>query len=69
VTSSDADESVYVKARAATLPPTMAAVPVKPIFFDLALNHIDYDRETIARRAGKRVGSLGGLFGGLWGRR
>lgn len=50
----------------------MTSVPCKPLFFDLALNHIDFPSlddkiETKKQAAGPAVGGLTGLVKGLWG--
>ncbi|KAI9592666.1 hypothetical protein BDF19DRAFT_425071 [Syncephalis fuscata] len=52
-----------------SFPPNMQPVSVKPVFFDLALNYIDYDADTIATRGGKKGQGITGLLGGLWGRK
>ncbi|KAI8054232.1 hypothetical protein BDF22DRAFT_677964 [Syncephalis plumigaleata] len=52
-----------------TFPPAIQPIAVKPVFFDLALNFIDYDTDTIATKGGKKGQGLSGLLGGLWGRK
>ncbi|KAJ2795842.1 signal recognition particle subunit srp68, partial [Coemansia guatemalensis] len=49
----------------------VAAVPVKPLFYDLAAAAIDFDMAAIDERASKQGGASGGLgaiIGSLWGR-
>ncbi|KAJ1940603.1 hypothetical protein FBU59_003761, partial [Linderina macrospora] len=48
-----------------------AAVPVKPLFYDLAAATIDFDMDAVAAKAGKQAkqGKLSSLIGGLWGSR
>ncbi|XP_071527965.1 signal recognition particle subunit SRP68 [Panulirus ornatus] len=56
----------------AQVPSPMTSVPCKPLFFDLALNHIDFPSlddkiETKKQAAGVGVGGLTGLVKGFWG--
>lgn len=51
-----------------SFPPAIQPVPTKPVFFDMALNFIDYDVDAIATRGGRKRAGLGGLLGGLWNR-
>ncbi|KAJ2785476.1 signal recognition particle subunit srp68 [Coemansia interrupta] len=49
--------------------PAFAAVPAKPLFYDLAAGAVDFDMAAIDARAGgsaKAGGGLGSLIGGLW---
>ncbi|KAJ2082058.1 signal recognition particle subunit srp68 [Coemansia sp. RSA 988] len=47
----------------------VAAVPVKPLFYDLAAADIDFDMAAIDERASKQGGGgLGAIIGSLWGR-
>ncbi|PIA15283.1 hypothetical protein COEREDRAFT_16169 [Coemansia reversa NRRL 1564] len=48
----------------------VVAVPVKPLFYDLAAAAIDFDMATIDARASKQSGGgkLGAIIGSLWGR-
>ncbi|KAF9376439.1 signal recognition particle subunit srp68 [Podila verticillata] len=54
-------------------PPALQAIPAKPLFFDIAFNHMDYNHDTIAERSGRpkaqNEGSSGGWFGSIWGRK
>ncbi|XP_042880131.1 signal recognition particle subunit SRP68-like [Penaeus japonicus] len=56
----------------AQVPPLMVSVPCKPLFFDLALNHIDFPSlddkiETKKQTQAAAGGGLTGLVKGLWG--
>lgn len=57
----------------AQVPPPMTSVPCKPLFFDLALNHIEFpsldDKVEIKKQtpAAAASGGLTGLVKGLWG--
>lgn len=56
----------------AQVPPHMLSVPCKPLFFDLALNHIDFPSlddkiETKKQAPAAASGGLTGLVKGLWG--
>lgn len=66
--------------RVLTLPPAMSAVPCKPLFFDLALNHVTFpsvdhklpviERPEGAQQKDTAAGQPAGLTGlvkGLWG--
>lgn len=66
--------------RVLTLPPAMSPVPCKPLFFDLALNHVTFpsvdhklpvtERPEGAQQKDEAAGQPGGLSGlvkGLWG--
>ncbi|KAJ1799705.1 signal recognition particle subunit srp68 [Coemansia sp. RSA 2399] len=47
------------------------AVPMKPLFYDLAAPAIDFDMATIEEKAGKQAAGgskLGSIIGSLWGR-
>ena len=72
----------FVDAPAATericqMPPPMQPVPCKPLFFDLALNHMSFPdlsselgHPTAATNAAQKTAQPGGLTGfvkGLWG--
>ncbi|KAJ2494716.1 hypothetical protein IWW47_004455, partial [Coemansia sp. RSA 2052] len=50
-----------------------AAVPIKPLFYDLAAANIDFDLDAIGQRSGKSAASgsskLGSIIGSLWGSR
>ncbi|KAL7640248.1 UNVERIFIED_CONTAM: hypothetical protein RMT77_009662 [Armadillidium vulgare] len=68
------DESLLSKnPKVAPVPPEMESVPCKPLFFDLALNHVDFpsleDKEQRANSPAKQqqVGGIRGLVKGLWG--
>ncbi|KAG0246837.1 hypothetical protein B0O80DRAFT_499200 [Mortierella sp. GBAus27b] len=54
-------------------PPTLQAIPAKPLFFDIAFNHMEYDLDGLAERAGhpksQQSESSGGWFGSIWGRK
>ncbi|KAF9213916.1 signal recognition particle subunit srp68 [Podila verticillata] len=54
-------------------PPALQAIPAKPLFFDIAFNHMDYNHDAIAERSGRpkaqNEGSSGGWFGSIWGRK
>ncbi|KAG0364215.1 hypothetical protein BC939DRAFT_466896 [Gamsiella multidivaricata] len=55
-------------------PPTLQAIPAKPLFFDIAFNHINYNHSALAERAGhpkaaQQGESSGGWFGSIWGRK
>ena len=59
--------------RIAPVPPSMIAVPCKPLFFDLAYNHIEFptleDKVETKKTAANVSGDPGGLTGlvkGLW---
>lgn len=50
------------------LPPTMAPVPCKPLFFDLALNHISFPSLAENMENKKSTGAgITGFVKGLWG--
>lgn len=54
------------------VPSPMKSVPCKPLFFDLALNHVEFPSlddkiETKKQAPGASVGGLTGLVKGLWG--
>nr|CAG4645475.1 EOG090X04NF [Lynceus sp. MCZ IZ 141354] len=52
------------------LPPAMRAVPCKPLFFDLALNHVqfpDLSDKVESRKAVTAGAGLSGFVKGLWG--
>ncbi|KAG7163508.1 Signal recognition particle subunit SRP68-like [Homarus americanus] len=57
----------------AQVPSPMTSVPCKPLFFDLALNHVDFpslDDKTETKKQASGAGVGGGLTGlvkGLWG--
>ncbi|KAH8556197.1 hypothetical protein BGW37DRAFT_471473 [Umbelopsis sp. PMI_123] len=48
-------------------PPTFQPIPMKPMLFDLALNHVEYP-ESLSTRTGKAQ-ATGGWFGGWFGRK
>ncbi|KAF9433553.1 signal recognition particle subunit srp68, partial [Entomortierella beljakovae] len=51
-------------------PPALQAIPAKPLFFDIAFNHMDYDHDTIAERAGHakaQQGESSGWLRSIWG--
>ncbi|KAK3816919.1 MAG: hypothetical protein JOS17DRAFT_838631 [Linnemannia elongata] len=55
-------------------PPALQPIPAKPLFFDIAFNHMDYNHDALATRAGRpKAGqsesSGGGWFGSIWGRK
>ncbi|KAF9284063.1 signal recognition particle subunit srp68 [Mortierella antarctica] len=54
-------------------PPALQPIPAKPLFFDIAFNHMDYNHDAIAERSGRpkaqNEGSSGGWFGSIWGRK
>ncbi|KAI1298295.1 signal recognition particle subunit srp68 [Mortierella claussenii] len=54
-------------------PPSLQAIPAKPLFFDIAFNHMDYDHDALAAKAGhprsQQSESSGGWFGSIWGRK
>ncbi|KAF9997663.1 signal recognition particle subunit srp68 [Entomortierella chlamydospora] len=53
-------------------PPAFQAIPAKPLFFDIAFNHMDYDHNALAERAGHpkvQQSESGGWFGSIWGRK
>ena len=63
------DDSLTSKnPRVACVPPAMVGVPCKPLFFDLALNYVDYpdisDKENAPEQ---QAGGIRGLVKGLWG--
>ena len=50
----------------ASLPPDYQALPCKPLFFDLALNHVEFP--SLAHQAEKKPGGITGLVKGwIWG--
>ena len=50
------------------LPPTMVPVPCKPLFFDLALNHISFPSLAENMENKKSTGAgITGFVKGLWG--
>ena len=58
--------------RVAQVPPPMTSVSCKPLFFDLALNHVEFpsldDKTETKKQAAAGVsGGLTGLVKGLWG--
>jgi signal recognition particle subunit SRP68 len=50
----------------ASFPPNYAPVPHKPLFFDLALNNVEYPslEHRVERKAGGITGFVKGLFWG-----
>ncbi|KAF9341572.1 signal recognition particle subunit srp68 [Linnemannia elongata] len=55
-------------------PPALQPIPAKPLFFDIAFNHMDYNHDALAARAGRpkaaqSESSGGGWFGSIWGRK
>ncbi|KAG0318187.1 signal recognition particle subunit srp68 [Dissophora globulifera] len=55
-------------------PPNLQAIPAKPLFFDIAFNHMNYQHDALAERAGRARASqqgesAGGWFGSIWGRK
>lgn len=55
-------------------PPALQPIPAKPLFFDIAFNHMEYDLDSLAERAGRpkaaqSESSGGGWFGSIWGRK
>ncbi|KAF9161771.1 signal recognition particle subunit srp68 [Actinomortierella ambigua] len=56
-------------------PPALEPIPAKPLFFDIAFNHMDYKMDRIAERAGRPKDAAqsqqqgGGWFGSIWGRK
>ncbi len=56
-----------VKPLLATLPPNYQPIPHKPLFFDLALNHVQYP--SLEHRVEKKPGGITGFVKGLisWG--
>lgn len=54
------------KVTLAPMPPDYQALPCKPLFFDLALNHVAFP--SLAHRAEKKQGGITGLVKGwIWG--
>lgn len=55
----------------AQVPPPMTSVSCKPLFFDLALNHVDFpsldDKIETKKQPAQGTGGLTGLVKGLWG--
>ena len=50
----------------APLPPNYEPIPHKPLFFDLALNHVEYP--SLEHRVEKKAGGITGFVKGLlWG--
>ncbi|CAG8619265.1 38406_t:CDS:10 [Gigaspora margarita] len=50
-------------------PPEFTPIPAKPLFFDIAFNHVDFP-SSLPQRAGRKQdgsGRFGGFFGSLWG--
>jgi signal recognition particle subunit SRP68 len=47
-------------------PPELKAIPCKPLFFDLALNHVELPDLSQETSTGTRTG-LTGFVKGLWG--
>ncbi|KAG0027539.1 signal recognition particle subunit srp68 [Podila clonocystis] len=54
-------------------PPALQPIPAKPLFFDIAFNHLDYNHDAIAERSGRpkaqNEGSSSSWFGSIWGRK
>ncbi|KAF9933910.1 signal recognition particle subunit srp68 [Linnemannia zychae] len=55
-------------------PPALQPIPAKPLFFDIAFNHMEYNLDALAERAGRPKASQnessgGGWFGSIWGRK
>ncbi|KAG0229753.1 signal recognition particle subunit srp68 [Actinomortierella wolfii] len=54
-------------------PPALEPIPAKPLFFDIAYNHMEYKMDRIAERAGRSKETArpqsGGWFGSIWGRK
>ncbi|CAG8439666.1 7635_t:CDS:10 [Scutellospora calospora] len=50
-------------------PPEFTPIPAKPLFFDIAFNHVDFPSSLSQRAGRKQDGSsrFGGFFGSLWG--
>jgi len=49
------------------VPPTMAPVPCKPLFFDLALNHVSFPSLAENMESKKSSSGITGFVKGLWG--
>ncbi|KAG9320402.1 hypothetical protein KVV02_005220 [Mortierella alpina] len=54
-------------------PPALQPIPAKPLFFDIAFNHMDYNHDALAERSGRpkqqNESAAGGWFGSIWGRK
>lgn len=70
------DDSLLSKnPRVAPVPPDMVSIPCKPLFFDLALNHVDFPSledeispaDSPQRQQQQSTGGIRGLVKGLWG--
>lgn len=56
------------KAKLVTLPPDFKAIPCRPLFFDLALNHVEMPSLAEKMEQKKAAGGLTGMVKGwLWG--
>ena len=61
-------EKVDPTAPLTRLPPDLKAIPCKPLFFDLALNHVelpDLSQETSTSSRGGLTSFVKGLWGGF----
>jgi len=58
--------SSSAKPTLATFPPSYRPIPSKPLFFDMALNHIEYPSldHKVEKKAGGITGFVKGLFWG-----
>lgn len=68
----------HTNPRVLPMPPPLSPVPCKPLFFDLALNHIEFPSlednlpepeapSPAQQKAAEQPGGLSGLVKGLWG--
>ncbi|KAF9577572.1 hypothetical protein BGW38_007131 [Lunasporangiospora selenospora] len=66
--------SITTKAKSTTphlvdFSPALQPIPAKPLFFDIAFNHMDYNHGAIAEKAGRpkssREGDSSGWFGSI----
>ena len=48
-------------------PPDFSPIPCKPLFFDIALNHVEFPSLDHKLESGGAAGGAGGLSGWLWG--
>ncbi|XP_033097462.1 signal recognition particle subunit SRP68-like [Anneissia japonica] len=62
------EESISVKnPNLVTFPPDFQPTPQKPVFFDIALNHVEFPSLDEKQEQNKGAGGIGGFLRGWWG--
>ena len=60
-------EMLKGKPNLVNFPPDFSPIPCKPLFFDIALNHVEFPSLDHKLESGGAAGGAGGLSGWLWG--